>query len=122
MAPGRMPIAGHLHAVGVAPIDDRVHDPGGQHLASRNQRFDLGQLGVLFLAAPPCLGERSNRNHETGPPLQANQPTDRVGCGSQRTVAVLGCQRMQPALSRLESWLTPTAQMPLLERIERPRP
>src|SRR5271166_4597372 len=55
MPPGRMPIHDHLHAVGVAPIDHAAHDPGGQHLSSRNQRLDFSQLSLLLLATSARL-------------------------------------------------------------------
>src|SRR5271166_743461 len=70
MPPGRVPIADQLHAVGVAAVDHGAHDPGGQHLARRDQRLDLGELGLLLFAASTRRGRWADRDHEPGPPLQ----------------------------------------------------
>lgn len=116
-----MPVADHVDAVGVAAVDHPAHNPGRQHLAGRDQRFDLGQLSLLFLAAPPRLGCRSDRDHETRTPLQPYQPARGIEFRSQRTMAVLGRQRMQPPPRRLEPRLAFPAKVPLFDRVERPR-
>ena len=56
----------------------------------------------------------------TNPAPHCN-PTSRpsgIGLGSQRTMAVLGRQRMQTPFGRLEPRLTLTPQMPLVDRIK----
>ena len=120
MPPSRIPIAHHLNAVGVASVDHRAHDPGRQHFPGRNQGFDLNQLGLLLFAAPTRRGGRGNRDHEPSTPLQPHQPAQFISLGAQRAVTVLGRQRMQPTRHRLEAGLAFSADVPLLDRIERP--
>jgi hypothetical protein len=121
MAPGRMPVAHHLHTVRVAAVDNGAHDPSGAHFAGRDQGLDLGQLGLLLLATPASRRRQGNGDHESGPPLQTHQPAGCVGLWPQRTTAILGPHRMQPTGWRLKPRLAFHAQVPLLDRVKRPR-
>jgi hypothetical protein len=89
---GRAPIHDELHAVGVAPADRGTYDPRRAHLALRDQRFDLGQLGLLLLTAPAGLRGLVDRDDKSSAPLQPDQPTVGVGLRAQCTVTVLGCE------------------------------
>jgi hypothetical protein len=89
--------------------------------AARDQCFDLGQLGLLFLAAPARLGRCGDRDDETRAPLRPDQPPGRVEVRSKRTKSVLGRQRTQPAHGRLEPRLSPAPEVPALDRVERTR-
>jgi hypothetical protein len=119
--PGRAPITDQLHAGGVAAVDHRAHHPRRQHLAGRYQRLNLGEFGPLLATATTRRSRRSDRDDEPRTPLQSHQPACRIGFRAQRTVTVLGRQRMQTTSGVFEPRPAPLTEVSLLDGVKRPR-